>query len=77
MRIEVRILRGIVVVVQLLAYASIAHADHIARGKVHQSRLTALPQEAEQVHSGIDVRCQGFAQIGIEVGQPRAVDYQV
>jgi len=76
-RVELGVVGRIVIVVQFLGDPSIAHADHIAGGKMHQPGVAALPQKVKQVDCGIHIGRKRIAQIGIEIRQARAVHNQV
>src|SRR5262249_3588425 len=56
---------------------AVAHPDHIAGGKMHQSAVIGRTQEIQQVFGGFDVRRKSLAQIRIKVGQTGAVHDQV
>ena len=75
--IELGIAGGIVIVVQLLGDATVAHANHVASGKMHQPGVMAFAEKVEQMDRGIHVGRKGVTQVGVEIRQPGTVDDKV
>ena len=57
--------------------AAVAIADHVTGREVQHRRVIALAQEIDQMKRAVNVDRQRLAQIGIEISQAGAVDYQI
>ena len=75
--VEIRDASRRVIWLQLFGDAAVARADDIAGGEMQQRGVIGFAKKFDQVDGGFHVAGQRVAQIGIEIGQARAVDHQI
>src|SRR5207245_5892196 len=75
--IEVGQATWVVVGNQLFADPAILLSGYIAGGKMHKPGMVGAAKEFTKFDGRVGIRGKSIAKIGIEIGEPRAIDDQV
>src|SRR4029077_2054858 len=62
---------------QFFTHPAILLAGHVASGEMQKSCVIGRSHELENIYGGVRIRRQGVPQVGIEVGQARAINNEI